>query len=67
MFSGPEDNSDVWPPEATESIVYPYHYNLTYVHFLPGGYLNGHNVRIGYCGYSKFNFLMVRFNFFSNF
>ena len=41
-FTGAADNSDVWPPGATEPFVYPYHYNLTYVHFFPGGYVNGH-------------------------
>merc|ERR1711892_1597641 len=33
------------------------HFNQTFVHFLPGGYLNGHTVRISYLGKSKFNFL----------
>merc|ERR1711881_832837 len=28
----------------------------TFVHFLPGGYLNGHTVRISYLGKSKFIF-----------
>ena len=36
---------------------YPYHYDLTYVHFLPKGYLNGQTVRISYLGNSKFSFL----------
>merc|ERR1712045_605430 len=54
-FSGPEDNSDVLPPGVT--INYPKHFNKTFVHFLPGGYLNGHTARINYLGKSKFNFL----------
>jgi len=54
-FSGPEDNNDVLPPGVT--INYPTHYNMTFVHFLPRGYLNGHTVRISYLGKTKFNFL----------
>merc|ERR1711953_812226 len=54
-FTGPEDNSDVQPPG--EACPVPHFYNLTYVHFLPGGYLNGHTCRISYLGKSKFNFL----------
>merc|ERR1719180_224564 len=54
-FSGPEDNTDVLPPGVT--INYPGHFNKTFVHFLPGGYLNGHTVRFSYLGKSKFNFL----------
>jgi len=54
-FSGPEDNSDVLPPGVT--INYPEHFNKTFVHFLPGGYLNGHTARISYLGKTKFNFL----------
>lgn len=54
-FSGPEDDSDV-RPEGVQ-VVYPEHFNQTFVHFLPGGYLNGHTVRISYLGKSKFNFL----------
>ena len=54
-FSGAADNSDVLPPGVT--IDYPYHYNKTFVHFLPQGYLNGHTVRISFLGKSKFNFL----------
>jgi SAM-dependent methyltransferase len=50
-----DDDSDVWPPGVEVSI--PPHFNQTYVHFLPGGYLNGHTVRISYLGKSKFNFL----------
>jgi len=54
-FSGAADDSDVQPEGVTVSI--PYHFNKTFVHFLPGGYLNGHTVRISYLGKSKFNFL----------
>ena len=54
-FSGPEDNADVRPPGVACPV--PHHYNLTFVHFLPGGYLNGHTCRISYLGKSKFNFL----------
>ena len=54
-FTGPEDNSDVQPPGVACPV--PHFYNLTYVHFLPGGYLNGHTCRISYLGKSKFNFL----------
>ena len=36
---------------------YPFHYNYTYVHFLPGGYLNSRTVRISYLGNSKFTFI----------
>merc|ERR1719219_1320778 len=54
-FSGPEDNSDVQP--VGTSIEIPPHFNQTFVHFLPGGYLNGHTVRISYLGKDKFNFL----------
>merc|ERR1711874_731977 len=35
----------------------PDHFNKAFVHFLPGGYLNGHTVRFSYLGKSKFNFL----------
>jgi len=54
-FSGAEDDSDVQPEGVSVDI--PYHFNRTFVHFLPGGYLNGHTVRISYLGKSKFNFL----------
>lgn len=54
-FAGLEDDSDVQP--AGVSVDIPPHFNQTYVHFLPGGYLNGHTVRISYLGRSKFNFL----------
>merc|ERR1719379_1960831 len=54
-FSGAPDDSDVLPPGV--KINYPFHFNKTFVHFLPGGYLNGHTVRISYLGKSKFNFL----------
>eukprot|EP00088_Acartia_fossae_P057248 TRINITY_DN6677_c0_g1_i1.p1 TRINITY_DN6677_c0_g1~~TRINITY_DN6677_c0_g1_i1.p1 ORF type:complete len:395 (+),score=125.11 TRINITY_DN6677_c0_g1_i1:3-1187(+) len=46
---------DVAPPGHT--VVIPPHFDQTYVHFLPGGYLNGHTVRMSYLGKSKFNFL----------
>jgi len=54
-FSGAEDDSDVQPEGV--SVAIPSHFNQTFVHFLPGGYLNGHTVRISYLGKSKFNFL----------
>merc|ERR1712198_397691 len=54
-FTGLEDDSDVQPEGV--SVVIPPHFNQTYVHFLPGGYLNGHTVRISLLGRSKFNFL----------
>jgi len=52
----PGDDSDV-QPEGVSSVVIPPHFNLTYVHFLPKGYLNGQTVRISYLGKTKFNFL----------
>ena len=55
MFAGLPDDSDVQPENV--SVTIPPHFNLTYVHFLPGGYLNGQTVRISYLGKSKFNFL----------
>jgi len=54
-FAGLEDDSDVQPEGV--SVIIPPHFNKTFVHFLPGGYLNGHTVRISYLGKSKFNFL----------
>merc|ERR1712142_980499 len=54
-FSGASDDSDVLPPGHQLHI--PLHYNKTFVHFLPRGYLNGHTVRISYLGKTKFNFL----------
>jgi len=54
-FAGLEDDSDVQPDGV--SVMIPPHFNLTYVHFLPGGYLNGQTVRISYLGKTKFNFL----------
>merc|ERR1711902_347919 len=42
---------------GAEPIDYPYYYNRSYVHFLPGGYLNGHTVRVSYLGKTKFTFL----------
>jgi len=54
-FSGAPDDSDVLPPGV--KINYPFHFNKTFVHFLPNGYLNGHTVRISYLGKTKFNFL----------
>jgi len=50
-FSG----EDVSPPGHQVSI--PEHFDQTFVHFLPGGYNNGHTVRISYLGKNKFNFL----------
>ena len=49
------DDSDVQPPGVEVEI--PPHFNQTFVHFLPGGYLNGHTNRISYLGKNKFNFL----------
>jgi hypothetical protein len=56
-YGGPDatTDADVQPPGVEVAI--PVHFNQTYVHFLPGGYLNGHTVRISYLGKSKFNFL----------
>ena len=54
-FSGPEDDSDVLPPG--HQMIVPDHFNRTFVHFLPGGYLNGHTVRTSFLGKTKFNFL----------
>lgn len=54
-FPGLPDDSDV-QPQGVECQI-PDHFNKTFVHFLPGGYLNGHTVRISYLGKSKFNFL----------
>merc|ERR1719323_785440 len=54
-FSGDDGDVDVLPPGV--SIDMPYHFNKTFVHFLPQGYLNGHTVRISYLGKTKFNFL----------
>ena len=54
-FSGLEDDSDVQPEGV--SVMIPPHFNQTFVHFLPGGYLNGQTVRISFLGKSKFNFL----------
>jgi len=53
----PADNSDVWAPEATEEVEYPYHWFKTPVHFLPGGFSNSRNVRLSYLGKNKFSFL----------
>jgi len=55
-FEGLPDDSDVQPEGVSCNI--PDHFNKTFVHFLPGGYLNGHTVRISYLGKSKFNFLI---------
>ena len=52
---GTEGDADVQPEGVFCNI--PDHFNQTFVHFLPGGYLNGHTVRISYLGKSKFNFL----------
>jgi len=54
-FGGLPDDSDVQPDGVPCNI--PDHFNQTFVHFLPGGYLNGHTVRISYLGNNKFNFL----------
>jgi len=54
-FSGTTDDSDVQPAGYVPEI--PAHYNTTFVHFLPGGYQNGHTARISYLGKDKFNFL----------
>jgi len=54
-FTGLSDDSDVQPEGFPCDI--PDHFNKTFVHFLPGGYLNGHTVRFSYLGKSKFNFL----------
>ena len=43
-FYGEPDDSDVLPPDV--NINMPLHFNSTFVHFLPKGYLNGHTVRI---------------------
>ena len=56
-WDGPIDGSDVWYPSQVEGFEYPYFYNRTYVHFLPGGYLNGNTVRVSYNGKTKFSFL----------
>ena len=50
-------NSDVLHPNLIAPMEYPYFYNHTYVHFLPGGYVNSRTVRISYLGNSKFAFL----------
>lgn len=54
-FSGEPNDSDVAPPSGP--VKYPPHFNKTYVHFLPGGYINGKTARISYLGSNKFNFL----------
>ena len=54
-FDNNGDDSDVQPPGTIVEI--PPHFNQTFVHFLPGGYLNGHTNRISYLGKNKFNFL----------
>ncbi|XP_038068348.1 uncharacterized protein LOC119737806 [Patiria miniata] len=55
-FAGKADHSDVWAPGLDSPIQYPYHYDKTYVHFNPGGYLNGRTVRMSYSTANKFNF-----------
>jgi ubiquinone/menaquinone biosynthesis C-methylase UbiE len=55
-FLGEEGDLDVRPPHVHTPLEIPYHYTRAYVHFLPGGYLNGQTVRISYCGKNKFNF-----------
>ncbi len=52
-----DDDDVIHPDSPVDPIPLPYHYNLTYPHFMPGGYLNGYNVRLGYLGRGKFNFL----------
>ncbi len=47
---------DVLHPDLDE-LIYPDFYNFTYVHFLPGGYLNSQTVRVSFLGNSKFTFL----------
>lgn len=54
-FENNGDDSDVQPPGTEVEI--PSFFNQTFVHFLPGGYLNGHTNRISYLGKNKFNFL----------
>ena len=44
-------------PSLDAPLMYPDFYNYTYVHFLPGGYLNSKTVRISFLGNSKFTFL----------
>jgi len=56
-FEGLEGDIDVIPPNAEGPIALPYHYTKTFVHFLPGGYTNGHTVRVSFTGNTKFNFL----------
>ena len=56
-WEGTGDNSDVLHPSLVASLDYPYFYNHTYVHFLPGGYVNSKTVRMSYLGNSKFTFL----------
>ena len=56
-WEGTGDNSDVLHPSLVASLDYPYFYNRTYVHFLPGGYVNSKTVRMSYLGNSKFTFL----------
>ncbi|XP_071800209.1 uncharacterized protein [Asterias amurensis] len=56
VFAGEDDESDVWAPGMVTPMKYPYHYDKTYVHFTPGGYLNGRSVRMSYSTYNKFNF-----------
>ena len=49
-WEGLEDNSDVIHPDLVAPLIYPDFYNYTYVHFLPGGYLNSQPVRVSYLG-----------------
>ena len=49
--------SDVIHPSLEAPLAYPDFYNYTYVHFLPGGYLNSQTIRISFLGNSKFTFL----------
>ncbi|CAH1242637.1 Hypp6918 [Branchiostoma lanceolatum] len=52
-----QPDQDVWPPGVTSPIELPYHYVTVPVHFPPGGYVNGGNVRLSFNGRTKFNFL----------
>jgi hypothetical protein len=41
-IQGLEGDVDVLPPNAVGPLELPFHYTKTFVHFLPGGYTNGH-------------------------
>lgn len=55
-WDGPENDPSLALPGA-DPIVFPDFFNYTFVHFLPGGYLNGHTLRINFLGSNKFTFL----------